>query len=567
MKKLLLSLAVAVMGAFATSAATYEIYAGGEETWTATDDGFTTTVTVDGKSFTLTTAKASSTSTLKDPGTTNAIRVFKGSDLTISSTDFEFNNVFLTGEKSNYDQNPTVTEGWTLKTNTSDYTYLLTNATAQKTVTFNATGKQARIHKITVSDEEIVEEPSTVTSVKSVKETIALDTDSKVTVDYELTVGWVNGSNIFACDKAGDFIQLYGSNSVKVGDVIPAGWEATYKFYNDVTPELVDFTLPATTEGTFTPKEVAAADITVAMVNSVVMVKNVVLAEASPATKDNFTGKVGDVELSLRNNYTLASVPAGTYDLTLVVTVFNGEPSLYVASYNSDAVVPTEPVTATTVKSVKETIALASGTAIKVDYSLVVAFVNNSNIFVCDAAGDFIQIYFKNEYKVGDIIPGGWEATYTLYNGVTPEIEKVTTALPAATEGTFTPEVVEASAITTAMVNSVVMVKNVVLAEASPATKDNFTGKVGDVELNLRNNYTLESVPAGTYDITLVVTVYNSEPSLYVTNFTASAGLDSVMVDADAPVEYFNLQGIRVENPENGVFIRRQGTTVTKVVM
>ena len=567
MKKLLLSLAVAVMGAFATSAATYEIYAGGEETWTATDDGFTTTVTVDGKSFTLTTAKASSTSTLKDPGTTNAIRVFKGSDLTISSTDFEFNNVFLTGEKSNYDQNPTVTEGWTLKTNTSDYTYLLTNATAQKTVTFNATGKQARIHKITVSDEEIVEEPSTVTSVKSVKETIALDTDSKVTVDYELTVGWVFGSNIFACDKAGDFIQLYGDNKVKVGDVIPAGWEATYKFYNDVTPELVDFTLPATTEGTFTPKEVAAADITVAMVNSVVMVKNVVLAEASPATKDNFTGKVGDVELSLRNNYTLASVPAGTYDLTLVVTVFNGEPSLYVASYNSDAVVPTEPVTATTVKSVKETIALASGTAIKVDYSLVVAFVNNNNIFVCDAAGDFIQIYFKNEYKVGDIIPGGWEATYTLYNGVTPEIEKVTTALPAATEGTFTPEVVEASAITTAMVNSVVMVKNVVLAEASPATKDNFTGKVGDVELNLRNNYTLESVPAGTYDITLVVTVYNSEPSLYVTNFTASAGLDSVMVDADAPVEYFNLQGIRVENPENGVFIRRQGTTVTKVVM
>ena len=96
MKKLLLSLAVAVMGAFATSAATYEIYAGGEETWTATEDGFTTTVTVDGKSFTLTTAKASSTSTLKDPGTTNAIRVFKGSDLTISSTDFEFNNVFLT---------------------------------------------------------------------------------------------------------------------------------------------------------------------------------------------------------------------------------------------------------------------------------------------------------------------------------------------------------------------------------------------------------------------------------------------------------------------------------------
>ncbi|MDE6040496.1 MAG: hypothetical protein K2F99_02860, partial [Muribaculaceae bacterium] len=228
MKKLLLSLAVAVMGAFATSAATYEIYAGGEETWTAAGDGFTTTVTVDGKSFTLTTAKASSTTALVNPGTNKdkEIRVYKGSDLTISSSDFAFTNVLMTATEAKYfGNNPTVTEGWTVKENSSDHTYLLTNATAQKTVTFNATGAQTRIHKITVSDEEIVEEPSTVTSAKSVKETIALDTDSKVTVDYELTVGWVNGSNIFACDKAGDFIQLYGSNSVKVGDVIPAGWE------------------------------------------------------------------------------------------------------------------------------------------------------------------------------------------------------------------------------------------------------------------------------------------------------------------------------------------------------
>lgn len=33
----------------------------------------------------------------------------------------------------------------------------------------------------------------------------------------------------------------------------------------------------------------------------------------------------------------------------------------------------------------------------------------------------------------------------------------------------------------------------------------------------------------------------------------------------NAPVEYFNLQGIRVNNPENGIYIRRQGTEVSKV--
>lgn len=37
--------------------------------------------------------------------------------------------------------------------------------------------------------------------------------------------------------------------------------------------------------------------------------------------------------------------------------------------------------------------------------------------------------------------------------------------------------------------------------------------------------------------------------------------------DENAPVEYFNLQGVRVENPSNGLYIRRQGNKVTKVII
>lgn len=37
--------------------------------------------------------------------------------------------------------------------------------------------------------------------------------------------------------------------------------------------------------------------------------------------------------------------------------------------------------------------------------------------------------------------------------------------------------------------------------------------------------------------------------------------------DADAPVEYFNLQGIRVANPTSGLYIRRQGNTVSKITV
>lgn len=45
-----------------------------------------------------------------------------------------------------------------------------------------------------------------------------------------------------------------------------------------------------------------------------------------------------------------------------------------------------------------------------------------------------------------------------------------------------------------------------------------------------------------------------------------TTGIENVAVDSnDAPVEFFNLQGVRVANPSNGVFIRRQGNTASKV--
>lgn len=47
-----------------------------------------------------------------------------------------------------------------------------------------------------------------------------------------------------------------------------------------------------------------------------------------------------------------------------------------------------------------------------------------------------------------------------------------------------------------------------------------------------------------------------------------NTGVDNVVVeDPNAPVEYYNLQGVRVENPESGLYIRRQGNVTTKVIL
>jgi hypothetical protein len=44
-------------------------------------------------------------------------------------------------------------------------------------------------------------------------------------------------------------------------------------------------------------------------------------------------------------------------------------------------------------------------------------------------------------------------------------------------------------------------------------------------------------------------------------------GIEGVEADANAPVEYFNLQGIRIANPSRGIYVKRQGSAVTKVLV
>lgn len=46
-----------------------------------------------------------------------------------------------------------------------------------------------------------------------------------------------------------------------------------------------------------------------------------------------------------------------------------------------------------------------------------------------------------------------------------------------------------------------------------------------------------------------------------------SAVSNITVEDNDAPVEYYNLQGVRVANPENGLYIQRQGKTAKKVLV
>lgn len=53
-----------------------------------------------------------------------------------------------------------------------------------------------------------------------------------------------------------------------------------------------------------------------------------------------------------------------------------------------------------------------------------------------------------------------------------------------------------------------------------------------------------------------------------IVKFTDAAGINAVNADLNAaPAVYFNLQGVKVANPENGVYVVRQGDKTSKVLV
>lgn len=57
--------------------------------------------------------------------------------------------------------------------------------------------------------------------------------------------------------------------------------------------------------------------------------------------------------------------------------------------------------------------------------------------------------------------------------------------------------------------------------------------------------------------------------NLYIGSEGTMTGVEDISAeaDADAPAEYYDLQGRKVANPQGGIFIRRQGSKVTKVAL
>lgn len=49
--------------------------------------------------------------------------------------------------------------------------------------------------------------------------------------------------------------------------------------------------------------------------------------------------------------------------------------------------------------------------------------------------------------------------------------------------------------------------------------------------------------------------------------YTGGSAVSEIESDENAPVEYFNLQGVKVSNADNGLYIRKQGSKISKIMI
>ncbi len=205
----------------------------------------------------------------------------------------------------------------------------------------------------------------------------------------------------------------------------------------------------------------------------------------------------------------------------------------------------------------------------RVTGNVSVIYQNGSNLYIKDSSAT-ILVYgeLTNTYKNGDVLTG-ITGTYQKTSAGVPEFIPVADSFGTATSGTeVAPEVLAVEDLATDMINNYVEIDKVKLAATETANNYTATDETGSVVVY--NKFGLTITEGENITVKGFVGIYSNTLQIMPIEVSAVTGVENVNVnDANAPVEYFNLQGVKVanDNLSNGVYIRRQGTSVSKVLV
>ena len=229
-----------------------------------------------------------------------------------------------------------------------------------------------------------------------------------------------------------------------------------------------------------------------------------------------------------------------------------------------------------TVANVAEFISMASDEkpVYAINNAVTVVYQNGSYLYVTDeTAALLVYGYDLPKYAAGDVIPAGITGAAQIYNEFAQLSSPVLDTFKAATESLTppAPKAITCEELAADLIHNYVLIENVTISgEGRNFTMVDNTG----AEVTLYNQFNdatkydpAVEVPTGEgFNVYGFVGAYKGNLQVYPVNIVSNSGVEGIELE-NAPVVYYNLQGVKVANPENGIYVRVQGGNATKVVI
>lgn len=431
---------------------------------------------------------------------------------------------------------------------------------------------------------------------------------TKVTVNGPLTVFYQSGKNTYVQDAAGTGLLVYDSTTELLkdnvnGDVI-ASVTGNYSPYNGL-PEFVPTEVGTVTTGgaAVQPEEITVEELSIQDLNKYIKISGASISSLSGKnfTLKDETGEVAgyntmSIELSEGENFTIVGV-TNCYNTTLQVTPFSVDASQAVEacsaptfSPNGGTVAYESEVTISTITEGASIFYSLDGSNPSIEYTAPIKLTSSCTVKAY-ASKEGLTNSEVSEATFTVLSADTKESTYDFTNpeGLTPAQERAEAGKFTSVAGvTFTSGSVSFAISEAATSNPPRLWTTSGSSEGAVDlrlyTGDSFTvsvpsgNKIKSIAFTKDGgNFAMEA-DNGTYDngawtgdsesIKFTMTATTRISTVTVLFEGDGSGVGSIVVDNEnAPVEYYNLQGVRVANPTPGLYIVRQGTKVSKTVV
>lgn len=466
-----------------------------------------------------------------------------------------------------------------------------------------------------VSDERV--------NVATIAEFLAQPAKTKVTFTGSVNTVYQNGTNLYVQDATGGMF-IYGTTNqtYSKGDVIPGGFEGQYTDYNGC----IEFEIAkgsdakfAASTGTATvePAEWTLEDISTDIQNHYVVVKGVNITEGADAK--NFNLEQDGTTLPLYDKFAINVAVGENLNVIGVVSVFNNKLQVYpieitnasgevieavaapkfsVAAGTVEAGTSVEITCATEGASIYYTLDGTEPTAASTLYAAPIVVneaVTIKAIAVKEGLNDSpvatAAYTIKGNEPVGDGIVFNFADPTTLtpsYDPTKGEADGTTGNLAynvsdvAFTNGTVSVTTTKGSSTDariyyqpskSASQYRIYKGSTLTVATTGDAAIANIIFTLNNTKVGVKPEWTkTDDGKVFTYAPNAKSASFAISENMQINKIEVilegGAGVEAVVADdAEAPVEYYNLQGVRVAEPESGLYIRRQGNKVEKVVI